>query len=369
MIAAGLTLLIVSGEMLVRGASNLAATMGISPLVIGLTVVAFGTSAPELAVALQSVLAGKTELAMGNIVGSNIANILLILGLSALVSPLIVASQLIRLDVPVMITANLAVIVLAMDGVIGRWDGFLLFSALLFYTSWLIRQSRKASRAVHEEFKTLTDAPEKSEKKPSLFVQVGLVVVGILLLGVGAHLLVGGAVKIARLLGVNELVIGLTVVAVGTSLPEIVTSIMASIRGHRDIAVGNVVGSNLFNILCVLGLSSIFAPAGIAVSEAVFRFDLPIMIAVSFACLPIFFTGNRVARWEGGLFFGYYLAYTSYLVLAALQADVTRTFGVILIGFVIPLTAITVLIFFARSVRNKIREKQSSAESSAGSVE
>jgi cation:H+ antiporter len=349
-IAVGLALLIGGGELLVRGASALAAVARISPLVIGLTIVALGTSAPEFAVSIQSAVMGQGDLALGNVVGSNIANVLLILGLSALVAPLVVSSQLVRLDVPLMIVASLLTLGLAWDGVIGRFDGCLLAVGLLGYVVWSIRQGRRESTI---------DAPKSASPasvamKPTalrLVGQFGLIVLGLGLLSVGSRWLVSGSVDIARLMRVGELIIGLTVIAVGTSLPELVTSIVATVRGQRDIAVGNVVGSNLFNILGVLGLAGVVAPEGISVSAAALRFDIPVMIAAAVACLPIFFTGHLIARWEGGLLFGYYLAYASYLVLAATQAGITRTFGVIMIAFVLPITAITLALGVIRALR------------------
>lgn len=346
----GLMSLLVGGESLVRGASRLASTLNISPLIIGLTVVAFGTSSPEFAVSIQSSLSGKSDIALGNVVGSNIFNVLFILGISALITPLVVSSRLIRWDVPLMILASVLLLLMGYDGRIDRADGSILFTALICYTYWCVRQSRKEQNdAVATEF-----AREIPVVKPSgqlVVWQIVLVTFGLGLLGLGSQLLVGGSVFVAKQLGVSELVIGLTIVSAGTSLPEVVTSIMAAIRGEREIAVGNVVGSNIFNILGVLGLASALSPVGIAVSPSVFRFDIPVMLAASFACLPIFLTGNLMARWEGGVFFAYYLAYTAYLILAASEATITRTFGTIMVAFVIPLTALTVLTSLVRSVR------------------
>jgi cation:H+ antiporter len=291
-------------------------------------------------------------LAVGNVVGSNIANVLLILGVSALVAPLVVSSQLVRFDVPLMIAVSFLMLVLAWDGMVGRVDGCILFVGVLGYTAWSIRQSRQESKEVKTELAAQVAVPPKATAA-RILQQLALIVTGFVLLGVGSRWLVSGSIDIARLLGVRELIIGLTVVAVGTSLPELVTSIVASVRGQRDIAVGNVVGSNLFNILCVLGLSAIVAPDGIRVSPEALRLEIPIMIAVAVACLPIFFTGNLIARWEGGLFFAYYVAYTTYLVLAATHAAITRTFGVIITAFVIPLTAITLAVGVVRALRGR----------------
>lgn len=318
-IGGGLLLLVGGGESLVRGASRLARYMRISPLVIGLTVVAFGTSAPELAVSVQAALAGNADIALGNVVGSNIFNVLFILGVSALIVPLVVSSQLIRWDVPVMIAASLLLIVFGWDGAIVRWEGIVLFAGIIAYTYWCIRQSRQESRAVVEEFQQEWPTENEAEVKSAstLWVNFGWIGGGLILLGLGSTFLISGAVKVAASLGVSELVIGLTIVAAGTSLPEVVTSITAAIRGERDIAVGNVVGSNIFNILCVLGLSSVIGPTGITVSDSALALDIPVMIAVACACLPIFFTGRVISRWEGGVFLFLYIAYTTYLIFNA----------------------------------------------------
>jgi cation:H+ antiporter len=362
-IVGGLVFLIGGGELLVRGASALAAAVRISPLVIGLTVVAFGTSAPELAVSVQSSFVGQADVAVGNIVGSNIANVLLILGLSAFVAPLVVSSQLVRFDVPLMIVVSFLMLALAWDGLVSRLDGCILFCGLIAYLAWSVRLGRRESQEVHSQVAVATAVPPKPTTLRVVW-QLILVLIGLGLLTIGSRWLVGGAVDIARLLGVQELIIGLTVVAVGTSLPELVTSIVAGVRGQRDIAVGNVVGSNLFNILGVLGLSSIVAPEGIGVSSAALRFDIPVMIAAAVACLPIFFTGSLIARWEGGLFLGYYLAYASYLILAATQAGITRTFGVIMIAFVLPITAITLTLGVIRAVRQRHAEQSTDGNAS-----
>lgn len=340
-LVAGLVLLVMGAELLVRGAARLAALAGISPLVIGLTIVAFGTSAPELAVSVGAAWAGSADLALGNVVGSNIFNVLLILGVSALIVPLAVHQQLVRLDVPLMIVASLAVYLMGQDGRIGRLDGAILFAGILAYTTFLIIQSRKAGGAVESE----VDLEADKDASPAWrYLKNGaLILVGLGMLVLGSNLLVDAAVAIARYLGVSELVIGLTIVAAGTSLPEVATSIIAAIRGERDMAVGNVVGSNIFNLLAVLGLASLVSPAGINVNEAALHFDLPVMIGVAVACLPIFFTHYTISRGNGAVFLFYYVAYTTYLVLAATRNELLITFSNAMLWFVIPLTAITLL--------------------------
>jgi cation:H+ antiporter len=345
---AGLVLLVAGAEVLVRGAAKLAAQFGIPPLVIGLTVVAFGTSAPETAVSVQSALNGSGDLAIGNVIGSNIANVLLILGITALVAPLIVSRQLIRLDVPIMIGASLITFGLARDGELSRLDGALLLGGVLAYTGFLIYNARKDKGADDDEFAREFGLDEQP-KPYAWVVNLGLIIAGLVLLVAGSDFLVEGAVQLARALGLSELVIGLTVVAVGTSLPELATSIIAAIKGERDIAVGNIVGSNIFNLLCVLGLASLVAPAAIMVSPNALAFDFPVMIAVAVACLPIFFSGYRINRWEGLLFLGYYVAYTLYLVLFSTGRPQAESFGDAMIGYALPLTAITLVIIAGRA--------------------
>jgi cation:H+ antiporter len=345
---AGLALLVLGAEWLVKGASRLAAALGISPLVIGLTVVAYGTSAPELAVSIKSAWAGQPDLALGNVVGSNIFNVLFILGVSALVAPLVVSSQLVRLDVPVMIGLSGLTLLMARDGSIGRLDGALLFAGAIAYTVFQVRQSRKESAAVRDEY-----AQEYGRKRSSTAANLAFVGAGLVLLVLGSRWLVNGAVAFAQAFGVSELVIGLTIVAAGTSLPEVATSILAALRGERDIAVGNVVGSNLFNILSVLGLSALVSPAGLPAASALLRFDLPVMIAVAVACLPVFASGSVIARWEGALFFLYYAAYTAYVVLAAQQHDALPAFSAAMQAFVLPLTAVTLAVVGWRAWRER----------------
>jgi cation:H+ antiporter len=347
----GLVLLVVGAEALVRGASGLASAVGLSPLVIGLTVVAYGTSAPELAVSVQSALAGRADLALGNVVGSNIFNVLFILGLSALIAPLVVAQQLVWLDVPLMIGASVLTWLVSIDGTVGRVDGALLFAGGFAYTVFVIRQSRKEREEIRQEYAAEYGASAHAPKR--LVRQVALVAAGLVALVLGSRWLVDAAIVLARESGLSELVIGLTIVAAGTSLPEVATSVLASWRGERDIAVGNVVGSNIFNILTVLGISSLVAPAGITVPAAAVRFDIPIMIAAAVACLPIFFTGHVIARWEGALFLAYYVAYTVFLTLAATTHDLLPAFSRIMLLFAIPLTTATLLVLAWRATRRR----------------
>jgi len=348
---AGFALLVIGAETLVRGASGLARALGISPLVIGLTVVAFGTSAPEAAVTLQAAYAGRADLAVGNVVGSNIFNLLFVLGASALVVPLVVTQRLVRLEVPLMIGAGGLVLALARDGGLGRLDGAVLFAGVLAYTVYAVRRSRRETAEVTAEYEREYGSRPRSGRR--LLLDVAVLLLGLGLLVLGARWLVDGAVEAATALGVSNLVVGLTIVAAGTGLPEVATSLVAAIRGERDIAVGNAVGSCLFNLLAVLGLGGLLAPEPLAVAPAVLHFDLPVMLGVSVACLPIFFVGHSISRREGALLLGYYVAYTTYLVLQAEGHDALPAFGRVMMLFVIPLTAVTLLILTWRFWRSR----------------
>jgi len=349
---AGIVLLVWGADLLVRGAAHLAAAAGVSSLIIALTVVALGTSAPELAVSLRAALAGQADLTLGNIVGSNIANILLILGLAAVVAPLLVSPQLLRREVPMMIGVSLLLWLLAADGSISRFDGSVLLAMLVLFLGVTIWTNRRSTRPPNA---TAIPRLAAHQSRLSIGRNLALVIGGLILLVAGAQWLVDGAVTFARTLGVSELIIGLTVVAIGTSLPEIATSVLAGLRGERDIAVGNVVGSNILNILGVLGLTALLSPAPIAVPVGVLTFDMTVMVATAVACLPIFINGQMIARWEGGLFLAYYAAYTIYLILAAAQHEALPAFRTALIFFVIPLTIIT---FLAIVVWNRRRRWQ-----------
>jgi cation:H+ antiporter len=344
----GLVLLIVGAEALVHGASHLALSLGISPLVVGLTVVAFGTSSPEFAVSISTAIAGSADLAMGNVVGSNIFNVLFILGISAMIVPLAVHSQVIRLDVPIMIGVTVIGMAFALDGTISRFEGIGLFLGLLAYTWFLIRLSRNETNKTA----SATATTQKSDRSfKSMALNIAFIVVGLVLLVFGSRWLVDGAVMLAKAIGVDDLVIGLTIISAGTSLPEVATSILAAIRKKRDIAVGNVVGSNIFNILGVLGLATIVSPNGITVSSAIIAFDGPVMLAVAVACLPIFISGREIARWEGFVFIVYYIAYTAYLILNATNHATLPLYNSVMLSFVLPITVLTFIIVIAREHR------------------
>ena len=341
----GLIALIGGADLLVRSASRTALYFGISKLVVGLTVVAFGTSAPELAVSIEAALNDQTDLLLGNVVGSNIANILLILGVSAMIIPLKVNADLIKSDVPIMIAITLVLIGFSYNGVISIWESLTFLVMLVFYLLYLARQSGK----------TDFTARELKEKTGSLPWNIVLGIAGLAGLIVGAQWLVNSAVEFAIIIGVSELVIGLTVVAFGTSLPEVVTSIMAAFKGERDIAVGSVVGSCILNILAVLGVAGLFAGDGIVVKAVVLRFDLMILLAASIACIPIFFTGHLISRGEGVLFFTFYAAYIFYLFLYSADHELIDTYSNVMLMFVLPIAGITILMIAFREWRKRWR--------------
>lgn len=345
----GLALLLLGANLMVRGASKLALSFGISPLVVGLTVVALGTSAPEVAVSVGAVLGGKTDIAIGNVVGSNILNVLLILGLSALIAPLVVNLQLIRQEVPIMIGASILLLVLGMDDVLSFRDGAFLCVLLIAYTVFLVRQSRLETQSAQADYDAEIRSPDAGAWDAKWPAQLLLILAGLACLVGGAHGLVEASVAFARAMGVSDVVIGLTIVASGTSMPEVATSVAAALKGERDIAVGNVVGSCTFNILGCLGLSGLVSgDLGLSVAPSLLNFDLWVMIAAALACLPVFVTGREIARWEGGLFLAYYAAYVTYLILASKEHDALGRFSGVMMGFVVPLTVVTLVVLLLR---------------------
>lgn len=351
MLLLGLIGLVTGAELLVRGASRLGLAIGISPLVIGLTIVAFGTSSPEMAVSVRAALTNHPDIVIGTNVGSSIFNILFILGICALVAPLIISQQLVWYEVPIMIGAHLLLLAMSLDGKITNLNALILLVCLICYTVYAIVKGRREAKPVTDEYQEAFSVSKNGLKALIIGKQCGLIVLGLIFCVFGASWLLDSAVILARALGVSELVIGMTIVAASTSLPEVATSVVATIRGQRDIAVGNVVGSNIFNILGIVGVAGLIAPDGIAVAPSVLRFDLPMAITACVACLPVFFTGHKISRWEGGLFLGYYVAYTSYLILAAKDHDSLPMFSMMMTWFVIPLTLVTAAIVMYRTTR------------------
>jgi len=352
----GLVLLVKGADYLVEGAGKIATLAGISPLVVGLTVVSFGTSSPELAVSIQANFTEQAAISVGNVIGSNITNILLILGIAATITPLSVSQKLVRMDVPIMIGISVLLLFFSLDRQIGKLDGFLLLLGGILYTSYLLIQSRR-NHSSPEELTEEFDVTPKEKSSREWLINIGLLSIGFVMLVLGSDWLVLGATTIAEFFGVSELVIGLTVVALGTSLPELATSITASLKGETDIAVGNVIGSNIFNILIVLGTAGIFAPSGVEVSAAAINLNIPIMIAVAIACLPIFFTDNLISRWEGVFFWLYYIVYTLFLFLKSTEQDSLPIFNAVMLWFVIPITAITLIILTLSHWRDRAAQK------------
>lgn len=327
---------------LVQGSAQLAARFRIPSILIGLTIVAWGTSSPEVAVTLVGAWKGEGELVIGNIVGSNIFNLLFILGLSALMTPIVVKWQLIRLDVPLMIVSTLFFWFLAFNQKLGHLSGLLLLVGMGFYLFITFRFAKKEETT-----------KEKLPHLPSLWMQIISIVLGLILLIAGSELFISQASKIARSLGVSELLIGLTLLAGGTSLPELVTTLMALRKGENDIAIGHIVGSNISNLLGVMGLGALLSPQAIEIPQKALTFDIPIMIAASIGALPIFFTGHRISRWEGILFLFYYALYLTFLLLEMRFRSSLFYFTTALFFFIIPLTILTVIIGVVRHFQRR----------------
>ncbi|NNB03260.1 calcium/sodium antiporter [Pseudomonas fragi] len=339
----GLALLVAGAELLVRCAVRMAANLKVRPLLIGLTLVAVGSSAPQLTVSLQAALNDTADIAVGSVIGSNIFNILVTLGLSALIIPLRVSRQLVRLDIPLMILASGLVFALALNKQLDRLDGVVLLGGLLVYLALLLRQSRHSG---HHH-------PRHDLPRTSWLHNLVLMLAALLLLGLAGHLLLGAAVTLATELGLSERIIGLTIIAVSTSLPQLATSLIAAFRGQREIAVGNVIGSNVFNLLGVLGLTALVAPAPLSVSPNALAFDLPVMLGVAALCLPVFYTGYRVTRAEGLLFLGLYLAYGLHVVSFTTGMPLAGKLEHLMLFFVLPALLLFLLLSTLRAWRRQ----------------
>ena len=305
----GLALLALGGEFLVRGAARLARTLGISALVVGLTVVAFGTSTPELAVGITAALDGKYDLMLGNVIGSNIANVLLVLGLAAATRAMRVALKLVKFDVPIMICVVGAFMLIAIDGSITLIEGVGLVAALLAYAALTYVLSKKEDALVEQEYE------EGVERATKPAMDVVLVLIGIVGLKYGADFIVLGAGNLAAHYGISERVIGLTIVAIGTSLPEVATAVVAARRNQSDIAVGNIIGSNIFNVLAVVGVTAVVRP--LEASHTMLLQDGTVMVLAALLMLPILRTGQIVSRKEGCLLLALYASYITWTVFRA----------------------------------------------------
>ncbi len=305
LLVGGLIVLILGGDFLVRGASSIALRVHISPLVVGLTIVAFGTSAPELLISVKSALAGSPDLTMGNVVGSNICNLALVLGITALIEPIKVHSDSIKIDWPVAMGSATLLYFVIQDGWIGNIEGTIFLSLLLIYTVYIIRRSRKETKAIREieEDAEMPDSSAKNVWKDAVFLGIGAVG-----LYYGSEWFVGGAQELARYLGVSERVIGITVLALGTSLPELVTAIVASVKKETDLALGNLMGSNIFNVLSILGITTLITE--VEVSRTIIDHDMLPMMGITLLVLPMMLTGRTIGRIEGGILLFAYLFYT-----------------------------------------------------------
>lgn len=354
---AGLAVLTFGADWLVKGASRLALSLGIAPLVVGLTIVAFGTSAPELAVSITSAYSGSNDIAVANVVGSNIFNVLFILGASALVAPLLVNQQLIRMDVPIMIGASVLLYSLAADGRLDLWDSAMLSALILAYTVFLFMESRreKSTAVVAEYDQGISDVV--GGEKGSMVSDLFFIVAGLAMLVAGSRFFVGGAIEVARLLGVSEVIIGLTIVAAGTSLPELATSVVAAYKGERDIAIGNIVGSNIFNIFCVLGFSGLVSGGTLTVAPAMLATDIPLMIGVALLCLPFFRAGYVLTRARGAVFFAAYLLYVLFLVWKEQQAPALAHLQALVFSGLMPALIVGTVAVFVLSLRDEQKKQ------------
>lgn len=344
---AGLVILIFGADLLVRGSSRLAAAFGVSPLIIGLTIVAIGTASPEIAVSIQAAANSQGDLTLGNVLGSNIFNILFILGSTSIVAPIVIAEQLIRKDAPIMLGASLLTFALASDGNLSAMDGVILLLLLVAYTVFALKQSRSESKEVQKEY-AREFARKESVTTTNTLTNIVFIVIGLGLLVLGSNWLVDSAVKIAKFIGISELVIGLTVVAIGTSLPEVATSVIAALKGESDIAVGNAVGSNIFNLLGVLGIGALVSPEGISVAERVLQFDFLVMVFVALVTLPIFYIDNQISRIEGSLLLAYYVIYVTYTIMQVANSSALSAVT-LFIAFFIPVTFIALIVIAIRS--------------------
>jgi cation:H+ antiporter len=349
----GLAVLIGGAELFLRAVDKFGAAWSVSPVVMGLTVVAFATGAPELAISLQAAVDGKPDLVLGNILGSNIANILLILGIAGLVNPLKITNRIIRVDVPMVIIASTLLFVLAMDGLLSPLDGGIIFGALILYSIFMYFQIRKDR--INNKLNGLAEQTDVDEPVTTLFYgkYILMLLGGLVLIVMGSRWMVASAVEIAGILGISELIIGLTIVSIGTSLPEVATSVAAVRHGDSDTAVANVMGSNLYNILLTLSLTVLIAPGAIDVSQEAINLDLPIMLIVAIACLPLFWPGKELGRKEAVGFLFYYGAYMTYLVFLAMQHPLKQTMETVMVWWIFPITACLIILKFILDFREK----------------
>lgn len=342
-LSSGLLFLLFGAELAVRAAVHLAAILRIRPLIIGLTVVALGSSAPQIAVSLQAAFSNNTDIAVGSVIGGSIFNVLVTLGLCALIIPLRVATQVLRIDIPLMIGACVLVTGLAWDHELDRLDGALLLAGLAGCMFVVLRQAGHGAR----HGRTADAATPRAGSRLAMLAG------GLLILALGGHLLVNASVEIALTLGLSERIIGLTVIAIGTSLPGLVTSLIAALRGEREIAVGNVIGSNLLNLLGVLGLTAMVAPGSLSVSPNALVFDLPVLLGVAALCLPVFYSGYRIDRIEGLLLLSLYLTYGLHILSISTGMLLAERLEQAMLSLVLPVLGVIVAWGIARSWRRQ----------------
>ena len=343
----GLASLILGADFFLKAVDRIGLKWGVSPMVMGLTVVAFATGAPELAISLKAAMNDSADLVLGNIIGSNIANILLILGITGFITPLQIKLRIVRIDVPIVIAMSIVLYLLALDGVLSLTDGIVLLLGLLTYSVFTFLQIRKNKVDISD----LYDHDEEVELATGTLFYVknlGLLLAGLALIALGANWMVSSAVTIAKLLGMSELVVGLTIVSIGTSLPEVATSMTAARKGNADIAVANVLGSNIYNIMLTLGLTIVVTPGVLEVSRNALMLDMPFMIAVAVGCIPIFLTGFDLDRKDASLFLFYYAGYLIYLIL---EATGSEYLGWIEKGFFFGILPFTFFYIFSRLIR------------------
>lgn len=356
---AGLVALIGGAELFLKAVDHFGLKWGVSPLIMGLTVVAFATGAPELAISIKAATSGNADLVLGNIIGSNIANILLILGITSLISPLNITRRMIRIDVPIVIVVSLVLFLLALDGILSPFDGMVLLVGFIGYsifTYFQIQKSRDEESA--EELFEFEGTVDDLTKGAFFYIKnVGFLLIGLGLIVLGSNWMVDSAVSIATKLGISQLVIGLTIVSIGTSLPEVATSLTSARKGNADIAVANVMGSNLYNVLLTLGLTLVIAPNALEVSKDALSLDLPFMLAVSIVCIPIFIAGFNLTRTDGLIFLFYYVTYLAYLVMNSMGSAYAIYIEYVMIWAIVPATVMYVIwriYLFRKEIKNSI---------------
>jgi cation:H+ antiporter len=356
---AGLGLLVMGAELLVRGSTRLGELAGLSPLVVGLTIVSFATTAPEATVSITAASSGRGELALGNVLGSNIFNMLVVVGAAALITALPVTSITVRKDVPVLIIATAVVLLFAINGTVAKWEAVLMLLALVAFISFSVWQSRRDSHPTAGSM--IRRTRRAAMREISLGSTLGLG--GAVLLVFGSRLFVDSASTIAAELGVSELIVGLTVAAVGTSAPELTTSIVAAVKGQTDVAVGNAIGASIINLLGIVALSSLVSPGGLAVPNNAIQLDFPVALSVAVMALPMAMIGMRIVRWKGAFMITYYGVYVAVLIIDSVSDGLVEKFSVVMLAVVLPATVAAAAygVFRANRRYRRLRARSSEA--------